>query len=162
MLGKAMTILPSATARRSFATTTAVRLKRQGASASTSASQPVFKKDLRPPSAPPARSLPSPLSASDYAFALEEGRRSRGKVGSIYASYQALPYRTKLVFWTCGAGFAGMGLMVADKLEELFPARNNRSKPVGGEEEAMTARYIGYEKEENKPKLFSVSVVDRK
>ncbi|SPC62090.1 uncharacterized protein UHOD_20921 [Ustilago sp. UG-2017b] len=161
MRGKAMTILLSATAKRSFATTTPARLKRQGASASTSASQPVFKKDLRSPPAPPARSLPSPVSASDYGSP-SAGRRLGGKVGSIYASYQALPYRTKLVFWTCGAGFAGMGLMVADKLEELFPARNNRSKPVGREEEVITARYIGYEKEENKPKLFSVSVVDRK
>ena len=50
-----------------------------------------------------------------------------------------------------------MGLLAADKLEELFPARNNRSgsKKEQGEQ-GEGAMFI-----DHKPKLFSVSVVDR-
>lgn len=51
-----------------------------------------------------------------------------------------------------------MGLLAADKLEELFPARNNRPPPTAGEESGV--RYIEHEGS-RKPKLFSVSVVDR-
>ena len=59
-----------------------------------------------------------------------------------------------------------MGILVADKLEELFPARNNkgserRSQTVGsgnGDEPKMIDDQAATS---SRPKLFSISVVDR-
>ncbi|KAJ9475996.1 hypothetical protein PHBOTO_006071 [Pseudozyma hubeiensis] len=77
--------------------------------------------------------------------------RDGGKPGSVYHSYKSLPYNTKLVFWTCGA----------NKLEELFPARNNKPSSKS-ESTTSSAKFIDHGKvEERKPKLFSISVVDR-
>ncbi|SPO29144.1 uncharacterized protein UTRI_06093 [Ustilago trichophora] len=145
-------------------------------------SQPVLKKDLRPVPAVPVRCTGSsrtvtPTSANGVGggggSVGEKVKRDGGKEGSIYASYRALPYNTKLVFWACGAMFATLGLLAADKLEELFPARNNKSiRPSTSSSTSAEAeaRFIthpedstseGKEKEERKPKLFSISVVDR-
>lgn len=88
------------TARR-----TALR-PRDNTPSSSSASQPVFKRDAPPAPAPPARptSTPAPSAPSTPTPAASAGsKRSGGKPGSVYASYRALPYNTKLVFWTCGA-----------------------------------------------------------
>ncbi|TKY88047.1 hypothetical protein EX895_003143 [Sporisorium graminicola] len=173
-----MTHMPKARALH----TTAIRLvsRPRDAASAPSASQPVFKKDAPAAPAPPARparpvrpTAPAPAARSDTpagasAGATASGGRSGGKKGSVYASYKALPYNTKLVFWTCGAMFATLGLLAADKLEELFPARNNRSSPTTAAPASTTgAKFIDHDtatqqhKEEKKPKLFSISVVDR-
>ena len=69
--------------------------------------------------------------------------------------------------------FAALGLLTADKLEELFPARNNKAIRPGSSSASTTtasgAKFIENpsdasseaETEAKKPKLFSVSVVDR-
>ncbi len=72
--------------------------------------------------------------------------------------------------------FAALGLLAADKLEELFPARNHKairpgSSPIPQQRAARGARFINHSNasetqsptsaEERKPKLFSISVVDR-
>lgn len=67
----------------------------------------------------------------------------------------------------CYAVFATLGLLTADKLEELFPARNNRTKPPPSTDPETLAKFITHQAapaemaHERKPKLFSVSVVDR-
>lgn len=63
------------------------------------------------------------------------------------------------VFYWCVV-FAAMGLLAADKLEEIFPARNNRTPSSSAKEGETGAKYIQHE-EAKKPKLFSISVVDR-
>lgn len=181
------------------------------AAAVQAAARPVFKKDV-----PPLPPVSQPASAS-VAPAQDVPVRG-GKPGSIYASYKALPYNTKLVFWTCGASkstspslflssitvftgwcrmvelikmwfgwgclsctwvgcgvvFAALGLLAADKLEELFPAHNNknrRSQATSPDAEVQPggAKFIPHldptqaqdETAKAKPKLFSISVVDR-
>ncbi|CBQ70182.1 hypothetical protein sr16387 [Sporisorium reilianum SRZ2] len=152
--------------------TTATRLasRSRDPAASASASQPVFKRDAPPAPAPPARPT-RPVSATSTptasAGAGNGSGRSGGKKGSVYASYKALPYNTKLVFWACGAIFATLGLLAADKLEELFPARNNKNTAARSQSTA-SAKFIDHDTaatqeqgDAKKPKLFSISVVDR-
>ncbi|KAF6767233.1 hypothetical protein PSEUBRA_003386 [Kalmanozyma brasiliensis GHG001] len=146
--------------------------------ASPSASQPVLKGDARPAPSPPARPSPSPRPSPSLPSApspTPPPTRSGGKPGSIYASYKALPYNTKLVFWTGGAVFAVLGLLAADKLEELFPARNNKAIRPGAagqtqpasapklidHPDAQTESAAPTTAEPKKPRLFSISVVDR-
>lgn len=165
-----------------------LRSRPSDSASSTSASQPVFKRNTRPPPPAPIRPIRSttppttPQSKSQEAEEVNQGRG--GKKGGILSSYKALPYNTKLVFWTCGAGkfshlpltflvqfsnadarllarlltvFGVLGLLAADKLEELFPARNHRpSSSSSTSTQDGSAKYI-----EHKPKLFSISVVDR-
>lgn len=93
---------------RSLSTSAPSRL-RPRETLSTSASQPVFKKDLPPQPRPPTRPLPSSPRSAPTPSGADRGKGGKeevkgGKPGSIYASYKALPYNTKLVFWTCGAG----------------------------------------------------------
>ena len=64
---------------------------------------------------------------------------------------------------------AVLGLLAADKLEELFPARNDRPRPANDSTTGTQAKFIddpstgeGAEEPARKPKLFSISVVDRK
>lgn len=120
---------------RSLATSAPARLRpRDSSSSSTSASQPVFRKDLPPAPAPPSRPAPTsfrstPNSAASGASptsASAPGKRDGGKPGSVYASYKALPYRTKLVFWTGGASklpfprfFSGLKLPKGSQNEML-------------------------------------------
>ncbi len=75
--------------------TSSVRLLRPRTSTRTSASQPVLQKNAPPP---PTRRSPVQSPPPQP----QPGKRG-GKEGSVYASYRALPYNTKLVFWTCGA-----------------------------------------------------------
>ncbi len=51
--------------------------------------------------------------------------------------------------------FAVLGLLAADKLEELFPARNNR--PTESNDETQP-KFIQHNQ---KPRLLAISVVDR-
>ncbi|ETS64305.1 hypothetical protein PaG_01148 [Moesziomyces aphidis] len=125
--------------------TSSVRLLRPRTSTPTSASQPVLQKNAPPP---PTRRSPVQSPPPQP----RPGKRG-GKEGSVYASYRALPYNTKLVFWTCGAMFAGLGLLAADKLEQLFPARNNR--PTESKPDAQPKLI------DHKPRLLAISVVDR-
>ncbi|CDS00850.1 uncharacterized protein SPSC_00183 [Sporisorium scitamineum] len=159
--------------------TTAIRsaARTRDPSSASSASQPVFKKDAPPAPAPPTRPArpvrPLPPTSPSRSEVLNGGNAGEnvrgGKKGSVYASYKALPYNTKLVFWACGAMFATLGLLAADKLEELFPARNNKNTSTTNHTSTATgAKFIdhdsatsGEQKEEKKPKLFSISVVDR-
>ena len=91
-----------ASAVRGFGTSAKVMVSRPRASSSeaTSASQPVFKKDAPP--APAPRRPTQPKRPEQPATDSPTARRG-GKEGSVFASYKALPYNTKLVFWTCGA-----------------------------------------------------------
>ncbi|GAC75320.1 hypothetical protein PANT_15d00017 [Moesziomyces antarcticus T-34] len=100
------------------------------------ASQPVLQKDAPPP---PTRRSPVQSPPPQ-----PQPEKRGGKQGSVYASYRALPYNTKLVFWTCGA---------TDKLEQLFPARNNR--PTESKQDAQPKLI------DHKPRLLAISVVDR-
>ena len=63
--------------------------------------------------------------------------------------------------------FAALGLLAADKLEELFPARNNKAPRLS--DSTTEAKFINHtsspdetSSEPAKPKLFAISVVDRK
>ncbi|SNX87488.1 uncharacterized protein MEPE_06198 [Melanopsichium pennsylvanicum] len=160
-------------------------------STSTSASQPVLKNDAPPTPAPPSRPSGQARQGPNYAATTtttttfdntrghgRETKRNGGKEGSVYASYKSLPYNTKLVFWACGAMFATLGLLAADKLEELFPARNNKQKSLSSLttssslEEGTQPKLIDQSPESNPPpqqpeeksksNLFSISLVDRK
>lgn len=74
--------------------------------ASTSASQPVLKRDAPAAPSPPFRPTPSPtppVTPTSTSSAAGGKVRDGGKPGSVYHSYKSLPYNTKLVFWTCGA-----------------------------------------------------------
>lgn len=127
------------------------------------ASEPVLKRDVR---AAPVVSRPS-NSSSTASHPPATSARHGGKKGSVFASYKALPYNTKLVFCSCAAMFAALGLLVADKLEDLFPAHNHRtpsspttSSPKSIQHTADTPQ-TPTDTNDPKPKLFSISVVDR-
>ena len=58
------------------------------------------------------------------------------------------------------AAFSFAGIMVSDYLEKEYPARNNRAVPSSAPDEPRLEGARG-EEAEAKPRLFSISVVDR-
>lgn len=71
------------------------------------ASEPVLKRDVR---AAPVVSRPS-NSSSTASHPPATSARHGGKKGSVFASYKALPYNTKLVFCSCAASTSSHSIL---------------------------------------------------
>ncbi|SPO42037.1 uncharacterized protein PSFLO_07520 [Pseudozyma flocculosa] len=149
--------LPMTTARRSVS-------NRAGASSTNIASKPAPRRpnegsvpirrtaevtkgmDKKRPSPAAAYRAPEPAGGS------ERSKRINSK--SVWSSWKDLSPRTKLVFAAGLATFAMGGLLVADKLEELFPARNNRSPSRRSQISTVAAT------EGSEPKMMEVPAND--
>ncbi|KAN0063666.1 hypothetical protein ACQY0O_003715 [Thecaphora frezii] len=93
-----------------------------------------------------------------------KARLERTNNKSVWQSYQGLSYGTKLVLAAAIATFATGGLLAADKLEELFPARNHQSpdrrSQMASATTASDPKMMDPPKD-HAPKLFNISIVDR-
>ncbi|KAH8547588.1 hypothetical protein BGW37DRAFT_510078 [Umbelopsis sp. PMI_123] len=50
---------------------------------------------------------------------------------SLWGSYKAIPPRTRMYIGLAGMAFAGLGILLSDKIEERYPAeKRNESVPV--------------------------------
>ncbi|PWZ03559.1 hypothetical protein BCV70DRAFT_214951 [Testicularia cyperi] len=148
---------------------------RSPTSAPMPASMPVSRQYAKPPPPPPSRSSirapqrqphptssPSSAASGSTSSATTEREGRGGNAKSIVQSYKDLAPRTRIMLATAIASFAVLGILISDKLEELYPSRNR--KPSAGQENASSAeaKYIDHEKTAaTRPKLFSISVVDR-